>query len=245
MRPSGEKTGCMSDAGFGVIFFASPPDDRHDPDVVVRGPGFAIAPFAIRHERDLFAVGRERDRAVFLLSRRRIKIAGRDVGRPSARHVDDEDVMADVLAPLVPMPIQQSCQPVHLDRVLVRLLALPLVTGIVGDIPDTRRIRTATWEPSPDTTSGAWTPIARVVIFRTLPPVASAMYTCGAPSRDEMNATCLPSWTNRGVFSLVSPPISSLAADDPSAAHSRYRHFACRLLRSVVVRTKSDARAIG
>ncbi len=107
---------------------------RHQPHVAVRRPGFAIVAFTVGHERQRPAVGRERDRRVFGLAGRRIEIAGRDVAGRARGDVRHEHVMPDVLAPLIPVAIQEPRQHVHLDGIFVgRFPPLP-VARIVGAV---------------------------------------------------------------------------------------------------------------
>src|SRR5687768_13421396 len=70
----------------------------------------------------------------------------------------------------------------------------------------------ATRLPSGEKIIGGCTPIASSVTFLTPLPSASATNTWAAPSRVEMNARRRASGLQRGVFSDLSPAISSLAA---------------------------------
>src|SRR5436190_17534053 len=60
-----------------------------------------------------------------------------------------------------------------------------------------------------------------------------------------MNATCEPSGSQRGVFSLLSPPTSSRGAADPSAGTIQMSAFRLPVATSVVVRTNSTWRPSG
>ena len=46
--------------------------------------------------------------------------------------VRDQHVMADVLAPFIPVPRQQTREAARLDRILLHLVLAPLVAGFVG-----------------------------------------------------------------------------------------------------------------
>src|SRR5204863_8123192 len=60
-----------------------------------------------------------------------------------------------------------------------------------------------------------------------------------SPSRVEMKARCLPSGAQRGVFSVLPPPINSVGAELPSAATTQMSAFRAPLATSVVVRTNA------
>jgi len=107
------------------------PRRRDGPHVLVRAERLLVGSVAVRDERDLLAVRREGDCAVFVLARRRVEVARRHVGRGARGDVEDEDVMAHVLPPLVPVPVEEARQVVDLDGVLFRLLTLLLVAGLV------------------------------------------------------------------------------------------------------------------
>src|SRR4029078_2333629 len=78
----------------------------------------------------------------------------------------------------------------------------------------------------------------KLVIRRTLPPLMSATYTCGAPARGEIKAIFRPSGENRGVLSVLLPAISSFDGPDPSAGTIQMSALRSPDFTFVVVRTK-------
>src|SRR5262249_20231841 len=82
-----------------------------------------------------------------------------------------------------------------------------------------------------------WTPPATFVTCRTLPPSGSATYTCMSPPRFEMNAIRFPSGDQRGEFSVLSPPTSSVDAPDPSDGTTQMSALRFPVATSVVVVT--------
>ena len=79
-------------------------------------------------------IGCKRHRFVFLLRRRRIEVAGCQIPRVTAAGRHDENVMANPVAPFVPVTVEQSRQRVRRDRILVGGGAMTRVARLVGAV---------------------------------------------------------------------------------------------------------------
>jgi hypothetical protein len=116
--------------------------DRNEEHVVVRRPGLLVFPFAVRNERNRAAVGREGDRAIFLLRRWRIEVSRGEVAALPVGDGCHEHVVSHVLPPFVPVPVKQPRQPMHLHWIRLGFLRfLPvalLVRALRTDIGDER-----------------------------------------------------------------------------------------------------------
>ncbi len=107
---------------------------RYGPDVIVGRPGFAIDALAVRDEDELLAVRRESNGGIFGLGWRRIEVARRQVARLATGERRHEHVVADVLPPLVPVPVEQAGQMMDIGRRVGALLH-------VGNERDHRTVR--------------------------------------------------------------------------------------------------------
>ena len=67
-----------------------------------------------------------------------------------------------------------------------------------------------------DQTTGVCAPAASFVTCVMSLPSAFARNTCGAPARDDRNASFLPSAENAGLVSDASPVMSAFGGADPS-----------------------------
>ena len=82
--------------------------DRHSPDIVVRIHHLFIFAVTIGDERNRSAVCGKADPGIFIEMRRRIEVAGRNVFCFAAVEIGDKDVMPDIGAPFIPMPVGQG-----------------------------------------------------------------------------------------------------------------------------------------
>ena len=199
---------------------------RHRPDVVVGRARFLVDAVAVRDEHDLLAVGRERDArrlpAASAASRSR-PASGRAASPPRQRR--DEDVMTDVLAPLVPVAIEQPRQEVHVRRRVFALLH-------VGDERDRRAVGRDHHRR-----------LHAAGDLRDLPDVAAVGVgdvdlQIAVASGDERDVRAVGRPARR-VLGLVAADRAAAARPIRRPARSRCRRCACRVATSVVVRTNA------
>ena len=135
---------------------------------------------------------------------------------PSAT-VGDEDVMADVLAPLVPVTIEQPGQPVDLDRVLLRLLGLLPVARLVRAAPGRRLRRTRSASVGgPDEAAAARRRAGQSPSSRCRHRRRRRRPAWPRRGWPETRSACRPA-TSGACSRSCSPSISAFGSPDPSA----------------------------
>ena len=154
--------------------------------------------------------------------------------------------MADVLAPLGPVPIEQPRDVMRLDRILFCFLGAAARCRLRPGTRDTRPRRTRCACRRARKRVASARPAASFVTCSASLPSASATNTCGAPRarRDEREALAVGRAGGRRVRRVAADE-QRAAARSRRRARPRCRRCGGRSRGLVVVRTNATVRAVG
>src|SRR2546422_9475846 len=109
--------------GIEGTFLGSPSRHGNQPHITVSAHHFAIPAVAIGDECDATAVGSEGYGGVLIKVRWGIEIARWNIARFSAVEIGDENMVANIGAPFIPMSEWQARQEPNLDRIFLECFA--------------------------------------------------------------------------------------------------------------------------